>query len=99
MLRGSLVRLIYRRTLELSSSALAESEAVTLMSADVERIVTGLRQVHELWASFVEIALAIWLLYRELRVAAFAPMVVIFGMFLPIPLSLIITRVTYSSLL
>ena len=71
--------LLYRKTLTLSSSALKESEAVTLMNADVERITTGLRQVHELWASFFEIALSIWLLYMQLSWAALTPLVVIFG--------------------
>lgn len=78
-LRGTIVGLLYRKTLTLSSSALKESEAVTLMNADVERITTGLRQVHELWASFFEIALSIWLLYIQLSWAALTPLVVIFG--------------------
>ncbi|KAF2500059.1 hypothetical protein BU16DRAFT_578086 [Lophium mytilinum] len=78
-LRGTLVGLLYRKTLTLSSSALKESEAVTLMNADVERITAGLRQVHELWASFFEIALSVWLLYRQIRWAALVPLGVIFA--------------------
>ncbi|OCL12604.1 P-loop containing nucleoside triphosphate hydrolase protein [Glonium stellatum] len=78
-LRGTLVAILYRKTMALSSSALKESEAVTLMNADVERITTGLRQVHELWASFFEITLSIWLLYRQLSWAALTPLIVIFG--------------------
>lgn len=71
--------ILYQRTLELTSAALDESKAVTLMSADVERICTGLRQVHELWASILEIGLALWLLHIQLDTAAFAPLVVILG--------------------
>ncbi|KAF2814016.1 P-loop containing nucleoside triphosphate hydrolase protein [Mytilinidion resinicola] len=78
-LRGTLVGLLYRKTLTLSSSALKESEAVTLMNADVERITAGLRQVHELWASLFEIALSVWLLYRQIRWAALVPLGVIFA--------------------
>lgn len=49
------------------------------MSADVERISTGLRQCHELWASILDISLALWLLQRQLNIAAFAPLAVILG--------------------
>ena len=55
------------------------------MSADVERICTGLRQCHELWASILDIILALWLLQRQLKSAAFAPLAVIFGTFTEIP--------------
>jgi len=56
MLRGTMINLIYQRTLELSTTSLDESKAVTLMSADVERVGTGLRNLHEVWASTIEIA-------------------------------------------
>jgi hypothetical protein len=69
MIRGTLVNLVYQRTLELSTSSLDESKAVTLMSADVERIGTGLRTMHEVWASIIEIALALWLIQGQLGIA------------------------------
>lgn len=61
----------------MSSSALTESEAVTLMNADVERITVGLRQSQELWASFYEIALSVYLLYKQISWAALTPLGVI----------------------
>lgn len=69
MIRGTLVNLVYQRTLELSTSSLDESKAVTLMSADVERIGTGLRTMHEVWASIIEIALALWLIQGQLGIS------------------------------
>ncbi|KAH7074750.1 P-loop containing nucleoside triphosphate hydrolase protein [Paraphoma chrysanthemicola] len=77
-LRGSLIGVIYKKTLGMSSSALAESEAVTLMNADVERITVGLRQSQELWASFYEIALSVYLLFEQISWAALTPLGVIF---------------------
>ncbi|KAL5119057.1 hypothetical protein ACEQ8H_002981 [Pleosporales sp. CAS-2024a] len=77
-LRGSLIGVIYKETLRMSTSALAESEAVTLMNADVERITVGLRQSQELWASLYEIALALYLLYAQISWAALTPLGVIF---------------------
>jgi ABC-type nitrate/sulfonate/bicarbonate transport system permease component len=51
------------------------------MSADVERIVTGMQTAHELWANTVEVTLAIYLLGRELGAACAVPIGVAIGMF------------------
>ncbi len=76
MLRGVLVTAIFNKTTEISITALDNSAAVTLMSTDVEKIVRGLREVNELWASAIQIVLATWLLQREIGLACLAPVVV-----------------------
>ncbi|KAL4964262.1 P-loop containing nucleoside triphosphate hydrolase protein [Aspergillus stella-maris] len=73
MIRGSLVPLMYRQTLRLDVGAVRDSAALTLMSVDTERVASGLRNLHEVWASPVDVALALWLLQRQLGVAAVAP--------------------------
>ncbi|KAJ5933154.1 hypothetical protein N7516_007643 [Penicillium verrucosum] len=50
-----------------------DSAAVTLMSADMERIDTGLRNLHETWASIVQAALAGWMLYIRIGVPFVVP--------------------------
>lgn len=75
-IRGSLCGLIYTKTLDLSSTALDESVAVSLMSTDTESICQSAATLHELWASPIESAVAIFLLYRQLGLAALAPVVV-----------------------
>lgn len=75
-MRGSLCSLIYTKTLDLSSTALDESVAVSLMSTDTESICQSAATLHELWASPVESAVAIFLLHRQLGLAALAPVVV-----------------------
>ena len=81
-LRGTLVSMIYSKTVDLSITALDESVAVTLMSSDAETIARGFIFVHELWAVPIELAIAMYLLYRELGVAFVAPMLVaLLGMF------------------
>ncbi|QKX61831.1 uncharacterized protein TRUGW13939_08987 [Talaromyces rugulosus] len=75
-IRGSLCSLIYTKTLDLSSAALDESVAVSLMSTDTESICQSAATLHELWASPIESAVAIFLLYRQLGLAALAPVVV-----------------------
>ncbi|KID91337.1 ABC transporter, transmembrane domain, type 1 [Metarhizium guizhouense ARSEF 977] len=72
MIRGTLISQIFDHTLKLSTSSLNESKAVTLMSSDIERIGTGLRNVHEIWACIIEIALAMWLLQGQLGISIIA---------------------------
>ncbi|KAJ5968505.1 ABC transporter integral membrane type 1 [Penicillium viridicatum] len=75
-IRGSLCSLIYTKALNLSSTALDESVAVSLMSTDTDSICQSAATLHELWASPLESAVAIFLLYRQLGLAALAPVVV-----------------------
>jgi uncharacterized protein (DUF4213/DUF364 family) len=79
MFRGSLVTLIYEKTLRINSSAIANAEAITLMSADIDRIGQSMPLLHEMYASVLEIALALWLLYRLLGVAMIGAILWIVG--------------------
>ncbi|OAA80902.1 Fum19p-like protein [Akanthomyces lecanii RCEF 1005] len=76
MVRGCLVSAIYVKSTEIPQTG-DEPEALTLMSADLERIRFGLRSMHNLWASPIEISLASWLLYRQLGLAFLAPVIVV----------------------
>lgn len=75
-LRGTLISLIYSKTLTVSVPTAQKGSAITLMSADVERTATGLRFMHECWASCIDIGLGIYLLQRQLGPASAAPGVV-----------------------
>lgn len=79
MLRCSAVGIVCNKTLQLSTAAVAQfSDApLTLMSADVERIGSGLSNIHDAWAGIIETSLAIWLLKINLGVAVVAPLVLI----------------------
>ncbi|KAJ5180006.1 hypothetical protein N7492_003216 [Penicillium capsulatum] len=77
MIRGSLVSAIYQKTLLLGAGEATDTGAVTLMSTDIECIMTGCENIHELWASIVEIALGCWLLHSRLGVAFLSPIIVI----------------------
>lgn len=74
MVRGSLVGAIYAQTLDLSVTSLDESAAITLMSSDVERICDALLPIHNIWSGPLEIALAIWLLQKEIGIALLGPL-------------------------
>jgi hypothetical protein len=79
MIRGSLGTAIYRKTTEISLTALDNSAAVTLMSTDAESIVMGLQFMHEFWANLIQVGISTWLLQRELGVACVAPIVLSLG--------------------
>ncbi|CAH0058842.1 unnamed protein product [Clonostachys solani] len=74
--RGGLVALVYDRTMSLSSSTIDKSSAVTVMSADIERITIGLKNIHDLWANVIQVTFAAWLLERQTGVAIILPLLV-----------------------
>jgi ATP-binding cassette subfamily C (CFTR/MRP) protein 1 len=76
MARGSLVTLIFDKTLRMSTSVVSDSAAITLMSTDIERIGSGMREIHEVYASIIEVAIALWLLARLLNLAMIASTVI-----------------------
>ncbi|KAL2832126.1 P-loop containing nucleoside triphosphate hydrolase protein [Aspergillus cavernicola] len=73
MIRGAMVSMVYKKACTLNLKDADPAESVTLMSADIERIVQGCQTMHEMWANVAEIALAIFLLERELGVACVVP--------------------------
>ncbi|AEO61238.1 ABC transporter [Thermothelomyces thermophilus ATCC 42464] len=76
MLRAGLVSIIYRKTSTVSLRGIDPATSMTLMSADIERIVQGFQTMHEIWGNSIEVALAIYLLERQLGVACVVPVAV-----------------------
>ncbi|KAF2671106.1 P-loop containing nucleoside triphosphate hydrolase protein [Microthyrium microscopicum] len=75
MFRGSTASLIYLKALSADANH-NQMAAVTLMSTDIDRIAMSLIQVTELWAQVTQIALGIWLLWRQLGPVAIAPTII-----------------------
>lgn len=76
MVRGVLVTMLYKKASCLSINETDPSNSLTLMSADVERITQGWQTMHEIWANSAEIALAIYLLERQLGISCVVPVCV-----------------------
>ena len=76
MVRGGLIAMLYRKTGSLSLKDLDPAASMTLMSADIERIVQGWQTMHEIWANAAEVAIAIFLLQQQLGVACVVPVIV-----------------------
>ncbi|KAK1844661.1 ABC multidrug transporter [Colletotrichum chrysophilum] len=75
-LRGCILAAVYEKTLAVDPARCDTTAAVPLVSTDMERIIAGFKDVHELWANTVQVAISVWLLYRELGIACVAPAVV-----------------------
>jgi hypothetical protein len=78
-IRGGLVTIIYSTTQELHTTAINESAASSLMSIDVERIAQSLELVYNLWATPIELGIAIYLLERQLGAACVAVVILAIG--------------------
>ncbi|KAJ6086438.1 hypothetical protein N7467_005352 [Penicillium canescens] len=76
MSRAGLIPLIYRQTTKLRSGDFKDKPAITLMGTDVERIVSTLHALHEVWAAPLEVGVGIFLLERQLGVACLIPAVI-----------------------
>ncbi|KAF3015958.1 hypothetical protein E8E14_012552 [Neopestalotiopsis sp. 37M] len=70
--RADLVSKIHSHSLKLSASSPARDSASTLMSADVERFTTGTRNMHEAWASPIELAIGLFILQTQIGLATAA---------------------------
>ncbi|KAF2475450.1 canalicular multispecific organic anion transporter 1 [Lindgomyces ingoldianus] len=77
MIRGGMISMLYKKAMDIDLAAAADpASSLTLMSADVERIVQGMQTAHEIWANFLEVGLAIYLLERQLGAACAIPIAV-----------------------
>lgn len=73
--------MIYEKTLEVQSDTNDDLSAVNLMSTEVENISRGIQNAHETWASPIELAVAIYLLEREVLWAAAIPAAISLAVF------------------
>lgn len=73
MIRGGLVSLVCAESLGVSTAVAAEMATLTLIGPDVGVISRAFSGVHDLWANPIEIALATWLLARQLGVGCVGP--------------------------
>lgn len=70
MMRGALAAKVYSKVNEKSIMDVDDSTALTLMSADVERVTNGLNLIHETWAGVIEVVVGIYLLHLQIGLSA-----------------------------
>ncbi|PYH88863.1 putative ATP-binding cassette transporter [Aspergillus ellipticus CBS 707.79] len=79
MVRGSLVGLIHHQSLNAPSTGSEDSQALTLLSSDIESIQSVGQIFHETWAQMLEVIVGTALLAAQIRWFAFLPLIIIFG--------------------
>ncbi|OAA60152.1 ABC transporter, transmembrane domain, type 1 [Cordyceps fumosorosea ARSEF 2679] len=73
-LRGGLISVIYQQTVAARGIDLGDNvDGLALMGADVERISSSFRTIHEIWAAPIEIIISVYLLERQIAVACIVP--------------------------
>lgn len=78
-LRGGLISIIYHETVRGRKVGQGELDSTSLMGTDVQRIILGFQSIHELWGSLIDIAIATYLLEREVYVACLVPGLLVLG--------------------
>lgn len=64
--RNVVVTAIYDTALEVDSTALGTGTTSTLINNDIDIIMSGLRALHEVWASAITLGVAMWLIYQQI---------------------------------
>ena len=81
IIRGSLVSLIYHRSLEVESGKHEDGSVVTLLNTDVENIDSVGEMFHETWAQFLEVLVGTALLARQIGWLSPVPLFITFREF------------------
>lgn len=74
--RGSLIALIYRGMLSLRAETGNSSAAVSLMSTDIDRVMTTLQWCLGILPNIIQVGLALWILQVQMGAVMIAPIVV-----------------------
>ncbi|KAJ5654813.1 hypothetical protein N7490_001816 [Penicillium lividum] len=68
-MRASLTDFVFQRLSHLDSAVELAGSATTLVSADIERIQFGVREIHEVWANLITTVIALYLIERSIGIA------------------------------
>jgi ATP-binding cassette, subfamily C (CFTR/MRP), member 1 len=79
MIRGALISLTYRCMLDMNDGEEDTSSALSLVSVDIDRIVTCLEWVIGVAPDAIQVGIAIWLLEARLGAICVAPVLVVLG--------------------
>lgn len=68
-MRSVLIDSCYRQLLKMRLAALDAGKAATLINVDMQHIMEGSKILHDIWASLVTVAVAVYLLYLKIQMA------------------------------
>jgi ATP-binding cassette subfamily C (CFTR/MRP) protein 1 len=79
LFRGACISLIYDQTLKIADGASSGGASVTLMSTDIQTCTDIFPMLNEIWASIIEVIVAIYLLSRQMGAFCVIP-IIIYGL-------------------
>jgi ATP-binding cassette subfamily C (CFTR/MRP) protein 1 len=77
MIRAGLISIIYKSSLDIAVGTIETSSPMSLMGADVERIMTTLQWIISTAPNIIQVAVAIWILEKRLGAICVAPVIVV----------------------
>lgn len=77
VVRGCLVSFILHNATDLESGAKESSAVLTLITADTNTINQAFTQIHELWATPIELGLALWFLAMQMGWGTIGPAIAV----------------------
>jgi ATP-binding cassette subfamily C (CFTR/MRP) protein 1 len=77
MIRAGLISIIYKSSLNTAVATIETSSPISLMGADVERIMTTLQWIISTAPNIIQVAVAIWILEKRLGAICVAPVIVV----------------------
>ncbi|KAK4139084.1 P-loop containing nucleoside triphosphate hydrolase protein [Dichotomopilus funicola] len=69
-MRSVLIDSCYRQLLKMRLAALDAGKAATLINVDMQHIMEGSKILHDIWASLITVAVAVYLLFLKIQMAA-----------------------------
>ncbi|TVY15492.1 ABC transporter FUM19 [Lachnellula arida] len=77
IIRAALISIIYKSSLDIAVGTVEASSPVSLMGADVERVMSTLQWVISTAPNIIQAAIAIWILEKRLGAICVAPVIVV----------------------
>lgn len=79
ILRGCLVSFLLHNATDLEAGAKESSAALTLITTDVSKVTQAFDVFHELWATPIELGLALWFLAMQMGWGMIGPAIAVLG--------------------
>lgn len=81
MIRAALISIIYKSSLDIAVGTVEASSPVSLMGADVERVMSTLQWVISTAPNIIQATIAIWILETRLGAICVAPVIFVLSEF------------------
>jgi ATP-binding cassette subfamily C (CFTR/MRP) protein 1 len=79
VVRADLSTRIFQQSLKLDRIVVSKDSSTTMITADVDRVQSGIRKMHDFWANLATIAIGLWLIDTQLGPSSLLTLALIFG--------------------